>query len=178
MNKLYRKYGILWEIENHDFKAFATPRCPICRLYIEKSKEVYSFGEWKYKCIDCDFKITLNDDISNVGNKVANIIESEYVQNYDVVNLDGELVKITNKTEKDEDYWIDSKISKNKSGGKQLMVLIGSRKDSDKVQLFADIDNQKLGFDQNNIHPKELLAKVVAEFKDSISEINLKNNQN
>lgn len=54
------------------------------------------------------------------------------------------------------------------------MVLIGSKKQNDKVQLFADIDNQKLGFDQNNIHPKELLAKVTAEFKESISEIKLK----
>lgn len=177
MNKLYRKYGILWEIENYNFQTSATPRCPICRLYIEKSKESYSLGEWKYKCIDCDFKVVLHDDVSNLGNKISNIIESEYVQNYDVVNLDGELIKIKNETEKDEDYWINAKISKNKKGGKQLMILIGSRKQDDKVQLFADIDNQKLSFDQNNTHPKELLAKVVAEFKDSFSEINLKNNK-
>lgn len=174
MNKLYRKRNILWEIQHQDFEVYAVPRCPICRLHIEKSKESYSIGEWKYKCIDCDFKITLDDDISNIGNKVSNIIESEYVQDYDVVNLDGELVKIKNETEKDEDYWINVKISKNKENKKQLMVLIGSRKQDDKVQLFADIDNQKLSFDQNNIHPKDLLAKVVAEFKDSTSEINLK----
>lgn len=176
MSKLYRKYGVLWEMYQYSFNdpLHAVPRCPICRLHIEKSKEKYKLGEWKYKCIDCHFLITLPDDISNLGSKVSNIIESEYVQEYDVVNLDGELVKIKNESEKDEDYWINVKISKNKEDKKQLMVLIGSRKDKDKVQLFADIDNQKLNFDQNDLHPKELLAKVVAEFKDSFSEINLK----
>lgn len=176
MSKLYRKYGILWEMYQYNFNdpLQAIPRCPICRLHIEKSKEKYSFGEWKYKCIDCNFNITLPDDISNLSNKISYILESEYVQEYDVINLDGELVKIKNESEKDEDYWINVKISKNKEDKKQLMVLIGSRKNKDKVQLFADIDNQKLNFDQNDSHPKELLAKVVAEFKDSFSEINLK----
>lgn len=107
MSKLYRKRNLLWEIQHQNFETYAVPRCPICRLHIEKSKETYSIGEWKYKCIDCDFKITIDDDISN-------IIESEYVQDYDVVNLDGELVKIKNETEKDEDYWINAKISKKK----------------------------------------------------------------
>lgn len=54
------------------------------------------------------------------------------------------------------------------------MVLLGSRKEKDKSQLFLEIDDQKLSFDQKDKHPKELLAKVVAEFKDSSSEINLK----
>ena len=143
------------------------------------SKEQYSIGEYKYKCIDCDFKVTLSDEVKNLCEKILVIINSDYLKDYQIVNLDGELVKINNETKKDEDYWIDVKLSKNKNKGKQLMVLVGTRKSDvkDKTQLFFDIENEKVSFDHNDTPPREIFLKVVGTFKNSetiFSDVNCK----
>jgi hypothetical protein len=67
----------------------------------------------------------------------------------------------------DPDYWADIKISKNRKGEVQLMVLAGSKKEKDKAQLFVEPKNERLAFDQNNSHPREVFAVVEATFKSS-----------
>jgi len=44
-----------------------------------------------------------------------------------------------------------------------------------KTQLFIEPEKEKMSFDQNNDHPREVFSKVTAIFKKSSSEINLKN---
>lgn len=101
------------------------------------------------------------------------ILQSQKYKDAEIVNIDGDLIRIQRQEVKDSDYWIDAKISKDKKGNLQLMVLAGSKKTKDKVQLFLDPSNEKLSFDQNDSHPKEIFSKVLAIFKDSNSEIKL-----
>lgn len=82
-----------------------------------------------------------------------------------IVDLDGMQVPIAvaRTPLEDAEYWAEVRINKSKKG-KQLVVYAGRRGASDKVQLFLDLENDKITFDQNNLHPNEVFTRVVADF--------------
>ena len=172
--KLYFWEGLNWDVD-YDINGNPTPFsvCPKqkCNCRLIKSKENYSVGEYKYKCIRCDFKITLSKPIEDKADDFLSVLDSLKYKDAEIVNIDGDLIRIQREEEKDGDYWIDAKISNNKKGELQLMVLAGSKKESDKVQLFLDPKNERLSFDQNNVHPRKIFTKVTAVFKSSRSEM-------
>lgn len=177
--KLYFWEGLNWVIDyDMNDNAYPLALCPKqkCNCKLIKSKEQYSIGEYKYHCIKCDFKITLNKAIEDKGNDFLNVLESLKYKDVEIINIDGELIRVQREEKKDGDYWVDVKISKNKKDELQLMVLAGSKKSKDKVQLFLDPQNERLSFDQNNDHPREIFAKVIATFKNSKAEIYPKDN--
>lgn len=166
--------GLNWDVERsaHGIE-YAFALCPKqkCNCRLIKSKETYSIGEYKYCCIRCDFKITLNKAIEDKAEDFLNVLESLKYKDAEIINIDGELIRVQKEEKRDDDYWVDVKISKNKKEELQLMVLAGSKKAKDKVQLFLDPKNERLSFDQNNEHPREIFAKVIAIFKNSTTEI-------
>ena len=175
---IYLWSGINWDLESDDLgNLFPLPLCPNpkCHCGLVKSKESYEHGEYKYNCVNCDFRITFNKSIEDKGSDFVNLVNSWKYKDAEIINIDGDLVRIQRKEKTDNDYWVDAKLSKNKKGEVQLMVLAGSKKDRDKAQLFLDIKNEKLSFDQNNDHPREVFCKVKATFKNSESKINSKN---
>lgn len=177
--QLYLWEGLHWDID-YDINGnpySQIPLCPKqkCNCRLKKSKEAYSIGEYKYNCVRCDFKITLNKSIEDKASDLIDIIESQKYKDAEIINLDGELVRVLREEQKDLDYWVDVKISKNRKDEVQLMVLAGSKKEKNKTQLFLDPQNEKVSFDQNNNHPKEIFSKVVATFKDSKTEISSDN---
>ena len=177
--QLYLWEGLHWDID-YDINGnpySQIPLCPKqkCNCRLKKSKETYSIGEYKYNCVRCDFKITLNKSIEEKASDLIDIIESQKYKDAEIINLDGELVRVLREEQKDLDYWVDVKISKNRKDEVQLMVLAGSKKEKNKTQLFLDPQNEKVSFDQNNNHPKEIFSKVVATFKDSKTEISSDN---
>lgn len=170
-NKLYMWEGVFWSVDALTTRGpIVKARCPVdkCELNVDS----------KYKshlsCPKCDFQIRLNKSFYEKKDDALKIMQSDYFKDAEIVNIDGEMIKINKEVIKDSDYWIETKVSKSIKGVKQLMVLVGSKKETDKTQLFLDIDNEKLSFDQKDKHPREILAKVVAEFKESKSEIELK----
>jgi len=178
--KLYFWEGLNWNV-NYDINGNPEPfaLCPKQKCYcrLTKSKESYSKGEYKYCCIKCDFKITLTKAIEDKSTDFLYVMDSLDYKDAEIINIDGELIRVQRKEQKDEDYWIDVKMSKNKKGELQLMVLAGSRKNKDKTQLFLDPKNERLAFDQNNDHPSKIFTKVVGIFKDSKSEIHSKDTE-
>lgn len=151
---------------------WADALCPHCHCEIEKSREAYNTGEYKYRCIDCDFKITLKKEINDCTRHMIKVYQAQTFKDAEIISIDNELVKVQREYEKDDDYWIDAKISKNRKGELQLMVLAGSNKEVDKTQLFIEPTNEKLSFDQNNKHPRQVFTIVEATFKNSKSKIN------
>lgn len=173
--QLYLWEGLHWDID-YDINGNPCSQIPLCpkqkcNCKLKKSKEKYSIGEYKYCCSRCDFKITLNKPIEEKATDLLDIIESQKYKDAEIINIDGELVKVQREQITDFDYWVDVKISKNRKDEVQLMVLAGSKKLKDKTQLFLDPKNEKLSFDQNNDHPTEIFSKVVAKFKNSKHEI-------
>jgi hypothetical protein len=159
---LYRFDGLLWDTSEN--KAL----CPVPNCFCELEYfEGDSLEYYTYKCIKCEFKITLNKSIFEKANDVKRILESDQYKNSEIINLDGDSIRVSRQQIDDFDYWADVKISKNKKGQIQLMVLAGSKKENDKAQLFIEPKNEKLSFDQNNLHPKEVFVRVDAIFRDS-----------
>lgn len=172
--KIHSWDGLCWDIDDHDFnnlQPFAL--CPRkgCHCKLTKSKEEYSRGQYKYQCIKCDFKITLNKTTEDKANDFMEILSSQKYKDAEIINIDGDLIRVQREQETDVDYWADVKISKNNKGEVQLMVLAGSKKEKDKTQLFLDPKNQRMTFDQNNDHPAEVFIEVVGIFKDSKTKI-------
>jgi len=172
--KIYFWEGLNWDID-YDINGNEYPLalCPKqkCNCKLIKSKEQYLIGEYKYHCIKCDFKITLNKAIEDKGSDFLNVLESLKYKDVEIINIDGELIRVQQEEKRNDNYWVDVKISKNKKDELQLMILAGSKKSKDKVQLFLDPKNERLSFDQNNDHPRGIFAKVIAIFKNSKTEI-------
>lgn len=170
--------GLFWDykLDLHGYPSYMTAFCPRCNCFLEKSREAYSIGEYKYQCqnSDCDFKITLRKSVEKLSGEVSQLINAEQYKDAEVINLDNDLIRIQRESRFDNNYWIDAKISKNRRGELQLMVLAGSKNNEDKVQLFLDPTNERLAFDQNNDHPSQIFAKVVGVFKNSKAEIHSK----
>lgn len=159
---LYRFEGLLWDTSKN--KALCpAPNC-FCEL---EDFEDDDLKYYTYKCIRCEFEITSNRSIYGSSLIVEKILNSDQYKNSEIINLDGDSIRVSRQQIDDFDYWADVKISKNKKGQIQLMVLAGSKKENDKAQLFIEPKNEKLSFDQNNLHPKEVFVRVDAIFRDS-----------
>lgn len=173
--QLYRWEGLHWDLD-YDINGnpySQMPLCPKekCNCRLKESNEKHPLGEHRYCCVRCDFEITLNKSLEDKAIDLLDIVESQKYKDAQIINLDGELIRIQRAQVTDSDYWIDVKISKNKKDELQLMVLAGSKSDKTKAQLFLDPKNEKLSFDQNNDHPMEIFSKVTATFKNSKAEI-------
>lgn len=170
-SRLYKWSGVFWSIEgitNHG--PIVRARCPNDRCELNMNSKYRTI----LTCPKCNFKVTLNKSYYEKQEDAAKIMNSDYWKDAEVVNIDGEMTKVGKEVVEDPDYWVKAYVSKNVKGVKQLMILVGSKKETDKTQLFLDIDNEKLSFDQKDKHPREILAKVTAEFKESKSEIEQK----
>lgn len=171
--KIFSWKGLHWDTRysptKRDLEAIAL--CPRkgCHCELDKTKEHNT-----YQCIDCNFGISLDKPLYAKATDFLKVLRSDRYKDAEVINIDNELVRIKRGGEDDGDYWIDAKISKNKKDELQLMVLVGSKKEKDKVQLFLDPKNERLAFDQNNSHPRRIFAKVIGIFKNSKSEISLR----
>lgn len=170
--QIYRWEGIHWSIEygGNLRRANAVARCPKqnCNSRLEEYDD-FRGSDYKYRCTYCDYEISLKKSTNVLG---QHLLEKQKYKEADIINLDGELIRIQRVEKKDNAYWIDVKMSKNKKGDLQLMVLAGSKKSKDKAQLFLDPANERLAFDQNNDHPTKIFSKVIAIFKNSSTSIN------
>jgi hypothetical protein len=170
-SRLYKWNGVFWNIDGMTIHGpIIKARCPVDRCELKIDSKVDSV----LSCPKCDFRITLDKSFYEKRKDILKIMNSDYWKDAEIVNIDGEMIKVGKEVVKDEDYWVEASISKSVKGVKQLMVLVGSKKETDKIQLFVDIDNEKLSFDQKDKHPKEIFTKVVATFKDTESKIEQK----
>lgn len=171
--QFYKLFGMLWEIQGQE----AIPRCinDNCELTYEDSFDPYK--DYYAECPKCKNKILLEKPIWEIAEDAMKVIKSIDLKNTKIINLDDEYFVLNSAKTKDEDYWIRTTVNENKNGETQVMILVGSLKDKNKAQLFLNIDNEKLGFDQNDTNPLKILAKVEATFKNSKSIIE-KNKEN
>lgn len=118
-------------------------------------------------CPKCEKSYHLNEPIGFYKHKLEKIIESEKYKNIQFINIDNELVPILNEDIKDSTIWVRTSVKENARGKKQVMILVGDRNEKNKAQLFVVPEDERVGFDQTNDHPAEVLAKVEVTFKNS-----------
>ncbi|KKR06249.1 MAG: hypothetical protein UT34_C0001G0289 [candidate division WS6 bacterium GW2011_GWF2_39_15] len=162
--KLYKWRGLLWQIIDDDW---AVARCmkDNCDVRWENEDDVYD--NVYTTCPKCGNKVELEGERREIIEDIIKIINSDKFKGADIVNLDDEYITVTQSKKEDDDYWVRASISENRKGETQLMVLAGSRKSKNKTQLFIDPQNERVSFDQNNDHPREVFSKVNAIFKKS-----------
>lgn len=107
-----------------------------------------------------------NNDLSLAIRRFHSTIESLNLRDAEIVSIDGYQIPIAKaKTpNKDDAYWVEARINDTKQG-KQVVVYAGKRGESDKSQIFVDIENDKISFDQNNIHPNDIFFRLEGQFK-------------
>ncbi len=180
-NKLFRKFWLCWEfIKSHNVydEDKVVPLCPkdSCRCKMIKDNIYHGSILKSYwcRCInpECGFKLTLDTPLEEKWHLLSEIIEWQSYREFEIIDLDGELIPINERKKViDGDYWVDARISENKRGEKQLMVLAWSKKNKDKTQLFLDSSKERFWFDQNDTHPSEVFSEVFAIFKNSQSKL-------
>lgn len=174
-NKIYKWADLHWAVSlEFNSGPYAKALCPNqkCNCELKKSGGYRNTPPFIYICVKCNYRVTLRKPLDDLANDFIQIYESLQYKDAEIINIDGDLIKIQRDFQKDDDYWVDVKLSKNKKGQLQLMVLAGSKKDGDKAQLFLDPANERLAFDQNNNHPTQIFTKVIAIFKKSTTEMN------
>jgi len=169
--KLYKLFGMLWEIRTSGGRENAVARCinDNCELTYEPTSDPYV--DYYAECPKCKNKTVLTKHLWKIAEDVKKVIEAMKLKNAEIINLEDEYFVLNSTKAKDNDYWVRVSINENKNGETQVMVLAGSLKEKNKTQLFLNVDNEKLGFDQNNTNPLEVFSKVEATFKKSKAKI-------
>lgn len=137
-------------------------RCSKCHCILKKLEEK------RYHCLNCKNDYLLDKEYNDYIQDLQLIMSAHDYEGGEVLNLDNELIPILPKQRgENEGYWVEVKLTKDKSENVSAVVYFGNKKENDKAQMFVDVKNERLGFDQNNLHPNHVLAKVEATFKNS-----------
>ena len=107
----------------------------------------------------------MQGSISVMRRRYLATIESLDLKDAEIVSIDGYQIPIAlaKPIAQDKTYWVEARIN-DTNRGKQLVVYAGRRGDRDKAQIFIDTENDKISFDQNNIHPNDIFVRLSAEF--------------
>ncbi len=176
--KLYKFCNVLWEevLLRGRYILSDNPLCSVedCHSRLSVNDEIK-----KYECLICG-KQYLYSQYRNhleVYSLVRLKLEGHKTRNYQIESLDLPPTKVSGKAE-DDNYWVKAKIGE--KNGKRMAVVYFGKKDSktqtpeDYVQLFLDFDDEQLRSDRSNKNPMKLMAKLTAEFEDSVTEMSKK----
>jgi hypothetical protein len=161
--------GLLWQPTTGGIFVY----CPEHRIKLDLSDGVneysqdISYTDDRYLvCPDDGKRFPLEGiDLATLRRRFNSVLEAVNFKDAEIVSLDGYQVPIAKvDAPKDNEYWVQARINDTKQG-KQLVVYAGKRGDRDKAQMFLDVENDKLTFDQNNMHPNDVFVKVIAEFR-------------
>lgn len=163
--KLYKLYGVWWQFETRPqhVSDVSGPFCSRCYVSLDLDQD-------KLVCANCK-KTTLSPGSSwdTIMRRALDKYWAVQRSKYDKISLDEPpaLVKVRDE---DENYFIAARIGQ-KDGKRVGVVYFGEREDreSDKAQVFVDLDDQQIRFDPSNTPPKRLLSKLTVEFRDTKS---------
>ena len=176
-DKLYISHGVIWRtvINSAGIEFIAdTPLClnETCRMVLQSITDGYF-------CVKCNKKYQCTKPLSEVIREVRDSWEGSQTFGQPVYSLDLPPTKVVNEAE-DENYWVQARISE-KNGKRMAVIYFGERikgkqEKDDYVQIFLDFKDEQLRFDKTNKNPMRLLAKLTAEFPESVINVERKNN--
>lgn len=160
--KLYKIKGVLWDpILTINGYYLREPYCPVCRCRMDKC-----YGD--LKCFNCKKEVNYDNDFEEFREQATKLHNASILAKYEIVSLDEPPTQVKARDD-DEKYFVAVKIGQ-KDGKRVGVVYFGEKtkeqSKEDYSQLFIDLDDEQLRFDKSNKHPKEILAKLKAEFPD------------
>ena len=121
----------------------------------------------KLECAEGPHIISIPREFQEEKNYVINRIDALVFKKMVVLNLDDEAIPVASTIiRKNSPYWVKAKVTESKSGIR-LIVWAGDKSKKNKTQLFIEPELKRLSFDQNDDHPTEIFAKVVATFSEN-----------
>lgn len=161
--RLYEYKGVFWEYIN--LHTWAVPLCPIHRMEL-----IYN-DEWGNAtagaCEDCEKEYNWDSEIFAITDYLRRKLKSQAYKEADIVSIDGiqtpqvkTRVKIPEENSK---YWVEARVN-NSDKGRQLVLYVGEKGSNKKMQLFANLDDEKLSFDHKDRKPEEIFAAITATF--------------
>lgn len=161
-DQLYRQSGVLWSPSGY------TAYCPKHRLEMDS----YTRSDTKpakydlLRCEECPDMYQIPRDFSAEGEYLRRRLKSKNLKNAKVLNLDDEAIPIAEDDvrTKDGKYFVKALLTESKIG-QRLVIYAGEKGKKDKAQIFVEPSIERLSFDQTNIHPLEIFARVDATFK-------------
>lgn len=134
--------------------------------YINKSSDISR----QLRCEeDSGHLIDLSRQYKTQKQYVKDKIDAQVFSKLPALNLDDSMIPVAKEDIKNKDnpYWIRSKVTESKSGTR-LIIWAGNRQAKNKTQLFIEPEIKKLSFDQNDDHPLEVFSKVEVTFADNV----------
>lgn len=169
-NKLYSVDKILWTVDKYN--GVAIPLCSKDRIELfGVGNDYYGFATDEVidelECEECRKKFKLNrllyDEKKYVIEKVLALDRKEY----EIIDIDGMQTPVTKKIKinPNAEYFYTTQIRDSKRGP-QLVIYAGKKGSNRKSQIFISEEERRLSFDQNDINPADIFAKITAEFHD------------
>lgn len=162
MQKLFKHKGFWYEprISKMGTLNLHGPLCPKCYADLPLEFTIK-------KCINCEAKIEEIGDVNRRKQLARLAYDAKGREYFDKISLDKPLIMLKTRDE-DEKYFIEGRL-KQKDGRLMGVVYFGKKSKSEKgkTQLFIDIDDEQIRFDKSDMHPKEILSKLVVDFKET-----------
>lgn len=162
--------GVKWWIFTNKDDSRGTQ--PICikhdiRMYPQPtSSQKYYWQANHLKCAECEESLQLPRRVDAEKQYVLDKADSKVFKGIKFINLDDEAVPIAeSKIPKNSDYFVTSVLTKSKVG-LRLVVYAGKNGNKEKTQIFVEPEIKRLAFDQTNLHPTNIFAKLEATFQD------------
>ncbi len=180
--KLLRVDGIKWQISRQD-KNRRTP-VPICPDHDLRLKPIpprrYRHNGYLSSWIEGDpddsmtLKCAEGHDFGlprKYGEEreyVINRMDAKRFRTMQVLNLDDEAVPIAKEKVSlppDSNYFLTAQLMESKRG-LQVVIYAGEKGADNKAQIFVEPEVRRLSFDQRDLNPSDLFAKIEVTFKD------------
>jgi len=154
--------GIAWQIETSIAGYSARPICPSDRMELDSGGNYYTNS---LKCPDCGKEYKIPRNFSSEERYVIEKYKASLRQDWDLVDIDGTLTPVTKKEKIGKNEYFCTAQVRDSKRGPQIVIYAG-KKGSGKSQIFITPEERRLSFDQNDINPADIFAKITAEFSD------------
>lgn len=173
--KLYISHGVVWRTLTGPGGNELIADLPLCLN--ESCRMVLQNILDGYKCVKCNKIYKRTKAHAEVKKEVQDSWEGYKTFGQPVHSLDLPPTKVVDGAE-DANYWVQARISE-KQGKRQAVIYFGERikgkqEKDDYTQVFLDFEDEQLRFDKTNKSPMKLLAKLTAEFPESVINVERK----
>lgn len=124
-------------------------------------------------CVLCKKEFTFDLHIDQLRILTHKVFQAELDKKLEFISLDSLTHPLTSE-DQDEQYWVRARLGFTGDGRKVVNVMIGDKKIGDKTHAFLDLDKEQLRFDWKDLKTTDVVAKLEAEFINSIHTINKK----
>lgn len=124
------------------------------------------YSNTKFFCHKCGEEIEV-ENIRKLEMDCLKLLNMEIFKDATLIRLDDWYVpEIKSKSKTDSEYWITTNIKKDKDGDTVIVLYIGHKGESEKVQYFIKPEKLQLTSDHKDMDPNKVISKIEVVLKD------------